>query len=226
MLLLTPLVQKVPFDADKQLVPVVNVGTGTQVIAIRRSLPVTTLPDFIDHAKANPGKLNFGIAGANNIAHLAPVLLFARAGVDLVMVPAKGGPQAVPDLMSGQVDFYFGNASELLAHIKSEKVRLIAVGTAKRIPAAPNLPTVAEDFPGFEFSSWNGFSVPVGTPEEIVTAIRTGDHGADEDAGDAGPPDQARDRARRADQGRDRGGLQEGPRELRRSVKAAGIKPQ
>jgi len=172
MLLLTPLVQKVPFDADKQLVPVVNVGTGTQVIAIRRSLPVTTLPEFITHAKANPGKLNFGIAGANNIAHLAPVLLFARAGVDLVMVPAKSGPQAVQDIISGQVDFYFGNASELLPHIESEKIRLIAVGTAKRIPAAPNLPTVAEDFPGFEFSSWNGFSVPVGTPDEIVTAIR------------------------------------------------------
>ena len=114
MLLLTPMVQKVPFDADKQLVPVTNVGTGTQVIAIRRSLPVTTLPEFIAYAKANPGKLNFVIAGANNIAHLAPVLLFARAGVDVVMIPAKGGPQAVSDLMSGQVDFYFGNASELL----------------------------------------------------------------------------------------------------------------
>jgi tripartite-type tricarboxylate transporter receptor subunit TctC len=172
MLLLTPLVQKVPFDADKQLVPVVNVGTGTQVIAIRRSLPVTTLPEFIAYAKANPGKLNFGIAGANNIAHLAPVLLFARAGVDIVMVPAKSGPQAVQDIMAGQVDFYFGNASELLPHLDSDKIRLVAVGTAKRIPVAPDLPTVAEAFPGFEFSSWNGFSVPTGTPDEIVTAIR------------------------------------------------------
>jgi tripartite-type tricarboxylate transporter receptor subunit TctC len=166
------MVQKVPFDADKQLVPVVNVGTGTQVIAIRRSLPVTTLAEFIAYAKANPGKLNFVIAGANNIAHLAPALLFARAGVDVVMIPAKGGPQAVSDLMSGQVDFYFGNASELLVHANSDKVRLLAVGTAKRIPAAPDLPTVAESFPGFEFSSWNGFSVPAGTPDEIVTAIR------------------------------------------------------
>ena len=200
MLLLTPLVQKVPFDADKQLVPVVNVGTGTQVIAIRRSLPVTTLPEFITHAKANPGKLNFGIAGANNIAHLAPVLLFARAGVDLVMVPAKSGPQAVQDIISGQVDFYFGNASELLPHIESEKIRLIAVGTAKRIPAAPNLPTVAEDFPGFEFSSWNGFSVPVGTPDEIITAIRQEITALMKTPEIAGPPDQARDRARRADQ--------------------------
>ena len=172
MLLLTPMVQKVSFDAEKQLVPVVNVGTGTQVIAIRRSLPVTTLKEFIAHAKANPGKLNFGIAGANNIAHLAPVLLFRRAGVELVMIPAKGGPQAVADLMAGQVDFYFGNASELLPHVNSDKIRLLAVGTAQRIPVAPDLPTVAETFPGFEFSSWNGFSVPAGTPEEIITAIR------------------------------------------------------
>jgi tripartite-type tricarboxylate transporter receptor subunit TctC len=172
MLLLTPMVQKVSFDADKQLVPVVNVGTGTQVIAIRRSLPVTSLAEFIAYAKANPGKLNFVIAGANNIAHLAPVLLFRRAGVELVMIPAKGGPQAVSDLISGQVDFYFGNASELLPHANSDKIRLLAVGTAQRIPAAPDLPTVAETFPGFEFSSWNGFSVPAGTPEEIITAIR------------------------------------------------------
>jgi tripartite-type tricarboxylate transporter receptor subunit TctC len=138
MLLLTPMVQKVPFDADKQLVPVVNVGTGTQMIAIRRSLPVKTLGEFIAHAKANPGKLNFVIAGANNIAHLAPVLLFARAGVDVVMIPAKSGPQAVQDLMAGQVDFYFGNTSELLPHADSDKVRLIAVGTPQRIPVAPD----------------------------------------------------------------------------------------
>jgi len=171
MLLLTPMVQKVGFDADKQLVPVTNVGTGTQVIAIRRSLPVTTLAEFVAYAKANPGKLNFVIAGANNISHLAPVLLFRRAGIELVMIPAKGGPQAVSDLMAGQVDLYFGNASELLPHAGSDRIRLIAVGTAQRIPAAPDLPTVAETFPGFEFSSWNGFSVPAGTPEEIIAAI-------------------------------------------------------
>ena len=173
MLLLTPMVQKVPFDADKQLVPVVNVGTGTQMIAIRRSLPVKTLGEFLAHAKANPGKLNYVIAGANNIAHLAPALLFARAGVDVVMIPAKSGPQAVQDLMAGQVDFYFGNTSELLPHAESDKIRLIAVGTPQRIPVAPDLPTVAESFPGFEFSSWNGFSVPAGTPEAIVNAIHS-----------------------------------------------------
>ncbi len=125
---LTPQVQKLNFDPVKQLVPITNMGTGTQIMAIKRSLPVTTLPEFIAYAKANPGKLNFTVAGTQNISHLAPVLLFARAGIDLVMIPAKAGPQAVSDLIAGQVDVYFGNSSELLPHINSDKIRLLVVG--------------------------------------------------------------------------------------------------
>src|SRR5258708_264438 len=146
-LLLTPLVQKVNFDADKQLVPITNVGTGTQVIAIRRDLPVKTLAEFIAYAKANPGKLNFVTAGANNLTHLAPALLFARAGVDVVMIPAKGGPQAVSDVMSGQVDFYFGNASELLQHVGSDKIRLLAAAPPPPTPLPPPLPAASHDHP-------------------------------------------------------------------------------
>jgi tripartite-type tricarboxylate transporter receptor subunit TctC len=169
---LTPQVQKLTFDPVKQLVPITNVGTGTQMIAIKRELPVKTLPEFIAYAKANPGKLNFTVAGTQNISHLAPVLLFARAGIDLVMIPAKSEPQAVSDLISGQVDLYFGNASSLLPHIESDKIRLIAVSTPQRIAAAPDIPTVAETMPGFEFSSWNGFSAPAATPEPIIDTIR------------------------------------------------------
>ena len=170
---LTPQLQKLNFDPVKQLVPITNVGTGTQIIAIKRSLPVATLPELIAYAKANPGKLNFTVAGTQNISHLAPVLLFARAGINLVMIPAKSEPQAVSDLIAGQVDLYFGNASALLPHINSDKIRLLAVGTAQRIGAAPDIPAVAETLPGFEFSSWNGFSAPAGTPEAIITAIRS-----------------------------------------------------
>src|SRR5215472_14244253 len=173
MINLTPQVQKIDFDPQRQLVPITNVGTGTQVIAIRKSLPATTLAEFVAYAKANPGKLNFTVAGTQNISHLAPVLLFARAGVELVMVPAKGEPQAIADLMSGQVDLYFGNASQLLPHADSDRIRLIAVGTAQRIAAAPDLPTVAETLPGLVFSSWNGFVVPAGTPDPIIEVIRS-----------------------------------------------------
>ena len=97
---LTPQLQKLNFDPGKQLVPITNMGTGTQMIAIKRELPVKTLPEFIAYAKANPGKLNYTVAGTQNISHLAPVLLFARAGIDLVMVPAKSEPQAISDLIS------------------------------------------------------------------------------------------------------------------------------
>ena len=129
--------------------PITNVGTGAQMIAIKRELPVKTLPEFIAYAKARPGKLNFTVAGTQNISHLAPVLLFARAGIDLVMVPSKGGPQAVSDVMSGQVDFYFGNASELLPHIASDRIRLIAVGTAHRLGSGAGHPVGVRDAAGF-----------------------------------------------------------------------------
>ncbi len=172
VLFLTPKVQKVPYDPDKQFVPITNVGTGSQMLAIKRDLPATNLAEFLAYAKANPGKLSYVAAGTQNISHLGPALLFARAGVDVVMIPAKGGPQAVSDLMSGQVDFYFGNTSELLAHRNSDKIRLIAVATAERLSIAPDIPSASETIPGLSFSSWNGFLAPAGTPDNIVSAMR------------------------------------------------------
>ena len=170
MVLLTPLVQTVPFDPE-QLVPVTNVGTGSQVVAVKSSLPVVTFPELIAYAKANPGKLNFATAGVNNISHLGPVLMFKRAGVEMVMVAGRGEPQVVTDLMSGSIDFYFGNASVLL-NTDKDKIRLLAVGTASRLAAAPELPTIAETLPGFEFASWNGLFMPANTPEAIATKLR------------------------------------------------------
>ena len=133
-------------------------------------MPVKTLPEFIAYAKANPGKLNFAVAGTQNISHLAPVLLFSRAGIELVMVPAKSEPQAVSDLISGQVDLYFGNSSALLPQINNDKIRLLAVGTAQRIGARPTSP-VAETLPGLSSRPGTG-SAPAGTPEAIITALR------------------------------------------------------
>jgi tripartite-type tricarboxylate transporter receptor subunit TctC len=171
MILLTPLVQAVSFEPDQILVPVTNVGTGSQVLAIRASLPPKNLAGLFAYAKDNPGKLNVAYAGANNISHLGPILLFKRAGVDIVMVPARGEPQSITDLLAGSVDVYFGNASVLL-NTDREKIRLLAVGTAKRIAAAPELPTITESMPGFEFASWNGFFVPVKTPGEVMVKLQ------------------------------------------------------
>jgi tripartite-type tricarboxylate transporter receptor subunit TctC len=91
-----------------------------------------------------------------------------RAGLDMVLVPYKGGVQAVADLVAGHVDMYFGNASEMLPHFAGGDMRLLAVATLKRLPQAPDLPAVAETLPGFQFGSWNGFMVPRGTPKEII----------------------------------------------------------
>ena len=171
-ILLAPLVQKFAIDPDKSLTPVTNVGTGSQVIAVNRNLPVNNLAEFLAYAKANPKKLNFAAASTNNISHLAPLLLFKRADVELVMVPSRGEPQAISDLMAGNVNFYFGNASILLSQRDHPAIKLLAVGTAKRLPNAPDLPTASETMPGFVFASWNGFLVPKDTPPEIVAKFR------------------------------------------------------
>jgi tripartite-type tricarboxylate transporter receptor subunit TctC len=171
-ILLAPLVQKMSFDPDKSLAPVTNVGTGSRVIAIKRSLPVNNLAEFLAYAKANPGKLNFAAAGTNNLSHLAPLLLFKLAGAEVVMVPSRREPQAISDLIAGNVDFYFGNTSVLLAQREHPAIKLLAVGTAERVPAAPDIPTASETLPGFVFASWNGFLVPTGTSEPIVEKLR------------------------------------------------------
>jgi tripartite-type tricarboxylate transporter receptor subunit TctC len=172
MITLTPQIENLEFDPMKQLVPITNVGTGAQVMAIKRSLPAANLPEFLAYAKANPGKLNFSTAGTQNLSHFSPVRLFKAAGVDRVMVPARAEPQAISDLMSGTVDVYFGNASSLLPLANNDQIRLIAVSTPERLAAVPDLPTVAETVPGFEAVSWNGFLAPAGTPEPIIEAIR------------------------------------------------------
>lgn len=172
MITLTPQVESLEFDPMKQLVPITNVGTGAQVVAIKRSLPAKNLPEFLAYAKANPGKLNFSTAGTQNLSHFSPVRLFKQTGVNLVMVPARAEPQAISDLMSGTTDLYFGNASALLPLADNAQIRLIAVSTPARLATVPDLPTVAETVPGFESVSWNGFLAPAGTPEPIIEAIR------------------------------------------------------
>ncbi len=171
MVTLTPQLEKLEFDTARQLVPITNVGTGALVMAIKKSLPVKTLPEFISYAKANPGKLNFTVAGPQNLTHFTPVRLFAATGIDLVMVPARNEPQAISDLLSGIADVYFGNASALLPLIDDDRIRLIAVSSPRRLAAVPDIPTVAETVPGFEAASWNGFLAPVGTPAPILAAI-------------------------------------------------------
>jgi tripartite-type tricarboxylate transporter receptor subunit TctC len=173
-LTLAPLVQKINYDPDKDLIPVTEFGTGPQILGVRADLPVATLQELIAYAKANPGKLSYAAVGVQTVTTIAAGVLKARAGLDMTLVPYKGGVQAMADLLAGHVDMYFGNASEMLPHLTSGKMKLIAVATAQRIPQAPDLPTVAETLPGFAFGSWNGFMVPQGTPQAIIDRLVEG----------------------------------------------------
>ena len=121
--------------------------------------------------KANPGKLNFATAGVGGNIHLNTALFVARAGLDMVAVPYKSGAPAMGALAAGEVEMYFGNASEVMGHTENKAIKVLAVSTLQRLPQLPDVPTVAETYPGFDTSSWNGFFAPTGTPQEIVDTV-------------------------------------------------------
>ena len=168
---IVPYAQKVRYDATKDLAPIAIFGQNFSVLAISAKLPAKELGSFIAYAKANPGKINYGSGGTGTVAHLISASLGVRAGIDLVHVPYKGGSQSVTDLLSGQIEMYFGNSAELLPFGGSDKIRLIAVGTLKRVKQLPEVPTVAEVIPGFSMPAWNGFLAPAGTPRPIIDRL-------------------------------------------------------
>lgn len=155
--------------------PVTLTTTVPIVLLVNPSLPVTNVKELIAYAKANPNKLNFASAGNGSSNHLTGELFKSIAGIDIVHVPYKGDGLALTDVMGGQVSMMFTTVVSAMPHIKSGKLRAVAVASAKRIAAMPNLPTVAESgVPGFDSSSWGGILFPAGTPKEIVAKM----HGA------------------------------------------------
>ena len=170
-LLVAPLVQKVTYDARKDFAPVAVFGTGPQVLGISADVPAKNLREFVAYAKANPGKINYASGGVGTAGHLTGALLAARGGLDMVHVPYKGGLPALTDLLAGQVQMYFGNASELVPHKTSDKIRLIAVSLSKRMSQLPVVEAAAEMFPGFNLAAWNGFVAPAATPRPILELL-------------------------------------------------------
>lgn len=166
-----PVMQKVTYDPLKDFVPIAVFGSSFSVLAVNGSLPVKTLPEFVDYAKKHPGKLNYGSGGVGTIGHLTTAAFAKRAGIELVHVPYRGGAQATSDLLSGQVNVYFGNSIELLPHQNGDKIKLLAVATDKRVSQAPDLPTVSEFYPNFYMPSWNGLLAPANTPAKITDAL-------------------------------------------------------
>jgi tripartite-type tricarboxylate transporter receptor subunit TctC len=170
-IIIAPLVQKVGYDPQKDFVPVGIFGAGPFILAVKPSLPVATFHELIAYAKDNPGKLNYASAGPGGIIHLATALLASQAGIDIAHVPYKSGAPALNGLLTGEIDLYFGNASELLQQASGGRVRLLAVSSAARLPQLPDLPTIGEFFPGFLVTSWNGLLAPAGTPQPIVRLL-------------------------------------------------------
>ena len=121
--------------------------------------------------KARPGQLNYGTAGVGGNVHLNTALFLARAGLDMIAIPYKSGAPAMAGLVAGEVEMYFGNASELMLHTETKSVRILAISTQQRIAQLPDIPAVAETFPGFDTSSWNGFLAPAGTPTPILEKV-------------------------------------------------------
>ena len=169
------LYSKMPYDHVKDFVPVILVAGVPNVLVVNPSVPVNSVQEFIAYAKANPGKLNFASSGSGTSIHLSGELFKVMAGVQMTHVPYKGSAPALQDLLGGQVQLMFDNLPPSLPQIKAGKLRALAVTSATRAPALPDVPTVAEaGLPGFEASSWFGVLAPAGTPPAIVAKL----HGA------------------------------------------------
>ena len=143
----------------------------TNVMVVNPSLPATTVPEFIAYAKANPGKINMASLGNGTVPHVAGELFKMMAGVNMVHVPYRGAPSALIDLLGGQVQVYFATTTISIEHVRTGKLRALAVTTAKRSEALPDIPTVGDFLPGFEASVWFGIGAPKGTPVEIVDKL-------------------------------------------------------
>ena len=163
---------KPPYDPTKDFVMVNALAAVPMIIVASPSLPFNTLKELIDAAKKAPGKYNIGYGGVNNTQHLTGELLKFRTGVDMVGINYKGSAAAVTDLLGGQIQLLVDSLAATLPHIKSGKIKPLAIAASQRVPQLPDLPTVAElGYPGFEGVGWQGLIVPKGTPNEIVEKI-------------------------------------------------------
>jgi tripartite-type tricarboxylate transporter receptor subunit TctC len=165
------LYKHLPFDFLRDIVPVAGIARVPNVMEVNPTVPAKTVAEFIDYAKANPGKINMASSGNGTSVHLSGELFMAMTGVKLTHVPYRGSAPALTDMLGGQVQVLFDNMPSSIEHIRSGKLRALAVTTAQRSPALPDVPTVAETVPGYEASAWFGMGAPAGTPAEIIEKL-------------------------------------------------------
>lgn len=163
-----------PYHPVRDFAPISMLAAQPYVLVVHPGVPATSVSQLVAYAKAHPGKLSFASAGVGASAHLAGEMFKHLAGIDIVHVPYKGSGPAMTDLMGGQVALMFGGISALRPHVLSGKLRVLAVSTAKRSAAAPEIPTLAEEgVSGYQTNSWNSLVAPHGTPAAVIRRLNT-----------------------------------------------------
>ena len=165
---------KPPYDTTRDFAPITLCVKGANVLSVHPSLPARTLKELIALAKAQPGKLNFASSGLGSSNQMAGELLKVMAGIDMLHVPYKGNAPALVDAIAGNVDMIFSGVPALVPHIQSGRLRAIAIGSLKRFPAIPSVPTFDESgLKGYEATTWFGLMAPIRTPKDIVARLNT-----------------------------------------------------
>jgi len=167
----TTLYEKLSFNLSRDVAPVASLIRAPSVLEVNPSVPAKTVPEFIAYAKANPGKLTMASSGIGTPSHVFGELFKVMTGVNLMHVPYRGAAPAASDLLAGQVQVFFDPMANSIAYIKAGKVRALAITSATRSEALPDVPTVSEFVPGYEASFWFGVGAPKATPDEIVDKL-------------------------------------------------------
>jgi tripartite-type tricarboxylate transporter receptor subunit TctC len=165
------LYNKLNFNFLRDIAPVASLIREPLIMEVNPSVPARTVPEFIAHAKANPGRISMGSAGTGSINHLSGELFKLMTGVPMTHVPYRGGAPAVTDLLSGQIQLVFGTITTSNEHIRAGKLRALAVTNAARSALLPDVPTIGEFVPGYEASNWNGIGAPRNTSAEIIDKL-------------------------------------------------------
>ena len=167
------LYKKMPYDMTRDFAPISLIANAPNLLVVNNDLPVKTVPELVQYMKANPNKLSFGSPGVGTSVHVSGELFKSMTGTQMTHAPYKGRQFAIPDLIGGSIQLTFDNMPSALPMAKEGKIRAIAVTTAKRSPAAPDVPTVAESLPGFEATTWFALFAPAGTPKPIIDRLHT-----------------------------------------------------
>ncbi|GAB3766801.1 tripartite tricarboxylate transporter substrate binding protein [Ramlibacter monticola] len=176
------LAARLPYDAVRDFTPIAHVGDAPSIMLVPNSSPAKTVKEWVDHARKNPGKLNYASSGNGTVVHLTAEYFKAQAGLFLVHIPYKGTALAIPDLVSGKVDVLFDSLPSGLPHVKEGRLRALGITSLKRSPLLPDLPPVSDTIPGFESVTWFGVYGPKGLPADIAAKVNAAFNFALQDA--------------------------------------------